>query len=67
MFCMGQDQNKGVELEDKVVESQPYDVTRTMKVAHICINIDLTREEVTMYYKNLNNKYIIYYEFSMAL
>ncbi len=22
MFCMGQDQSKGVELEDKVVESQ---------------------------------------------
>lgn len=31
MFCMGQDQSKGVELEDKVVDSQPYDVTRTRK------------------------------------
>ncbi len=42
MFCMGQDQNKGVELEDKVVESQPYGVTRTMKVPPICIIIDST-------------------------
>ena len=32
MFYMGQNQNKGVELEDKVVESQPYAIIRTMKV-----------------------------------
>lgn len=49
MFCMGQDQSKGVELEDKVVESQPYGVTRTMKVPQICINVFLTREEFEMF------------------
>lgn len=41
MFCMGQDQSKGVELEDKVVESQPYVVTRTMMVPQACINLIL--------------------------
>jgi hypothetical protein len=49
MFCMGQDQSKGVELEDKVVESQPYAVTRTIKVPQICINIILTRIEFEMF------------------
>lgn len=48
MFRMGQDQSKGVELEDKVVESQ-YGVTRTMKVPQICINVVLTREEFEMF------------------
>lgn len=32
MFFMGQDQSKGVELEDKVVESQPHGVKKTIKV-----------------------------------
>ena len=45
MFCMGQDQSKGVELEDKVVESQPDGVTRTMKVPQICMNVVLTHVE----------------------
>ena len=35
MFCMGQDQSEGMELEDKVVESQSYGVTRTMEVPPI--------------------------------
>lgn len=38
MFCLGQGQNKGVELEGKVVESQPYSVTRTLKIPQIYIN-----------------------------
>lgn len=38
MFRMGQDQGKGVELADKVVESRPYGVTRTTKVPQIWIN-----------------------------
>lgn len=45
MFCMGQDQGKGVELEDKVVESQAYGGTRTMMVPQICIHVILTRIE----------------------
>lgn len=45
MFCMGQDQSKGVELEDKVVESQPDGVMRTMKVPRICMNVVLTHVE----------------------
>ena len=32
MFRMGQDQSKGMELEDQVVESQSYGVARTLKV-----------------------------------
>ena len=49
MFCMGQDQSKGVELEDRVVESQPYGVTRTTKVPQICINVVLKCEEFKMF------------------
>ena len=49
MFLMGQNQNKGVELEDKVVESQSYGVTRTMKVPQIYINIDLVRKKLEIY------------------
>lgn len=49
MFCMGKDQSKGVELEDKVVGSQPYGVTRIMKVPQICINVVRTREEFEMF------------------
>ncbi len=49
MFYMGQNQNKGVELEDKVVDSQRYGVTRIMKVPSICININLTRKELEIY------------------
>lgn len=49
MFCMGQDQSKGVELEDKVVESQPYGITRTMKVPQIWFNVVLTRAEFDMF------------------
>lgn len=45
MLCMGQDQSKGMELEDKVVESQPQGVTRTRKVPQICLNVVLTRTE----------------------
>jgi hypothetical protein len=52
MFCMGQGQSKGVELEDKVVESQPYSVTRTMKVPQICINIVLTHVKFKMFWCN---------------
>ena len=46
MFCMGQDQHKGVELEDKVVESQPDGVTKTIKVPQICMNVVLTHVEL---------------------
>lgn len=49
MFCMGQDQSKGVELEDKVVDSQPYGVTRTMKVLQTYVNVFLIRIEFEMF------------------
>ena len=49
MFCMGQDQSKGVELEDKVVEIQYYGITRTTKVPQIYINVVLRSEEFEMF------------------
>ena len=49
MLCMGPDQSKGVESEDKVVDSQPYGVTGIMKVPHICVNVVLTRVEFEMF------------------
>ena len=38
MFWMGQDQNEGVELEDKVVESQPSGVKRTIEIPRIYVS-----------------------------
>ena len=35
MFCMGQNQSQRMELEDKVVKSQPDDVPRAMEVPQI--------------------------------
>lgn len=49
MYCMGQDQTKGVELEDKMVESQPYGDTRTIKVPQTCSNVSLTYEEFELF------------------